>query len=353
VRLGIPDNSVSTLQDTSWPATTRVAVLKESSVAPGEVGTFEFWITTPLKQGTYRQDVNVIREGVAWMNNSQGVHIQVTVPDAIYSWQWQNQAIYTDSSKSMSAPNPYTQVLVPDKRYYIVVLAKNTGNIAWYSSDIKMGTSNPKDGLSSIYDSTWPASTRLSYLKESVVNPGEVGTFEFWITTPSKQGTYVQYLDLLREGVAWMNNSQGVHIQVTVPDAIYSWQWQNQSLYSDSSKTVVINPYSTDLNPSQRYFATLQVLNSGNTTWYKGRVNLGTWNPMDRPGLLRDPTWPNPSRLSTLEETSVAPGQIGTFEFWITSPASRGSYREYVNVVRESISWMNNSQGVHIYASVP
>jgi hypothetical protein len=61
-----------------WAFTTRPAVQAESSVAPGQLGTFTFQIRAPSTPGVYYINVRPVIDGVTWMED-QGVFLIVTV----------------------------------------------------------------------------------------------------------------------------------------------------------------------------------------------------------------------------------------------------------------------------------
>ncbi len=69
VRLGAskPNDRISPFKDSGWLGSTRTTNLLEASVAQGEVGTFEFSITAPSTTGTYKENYNLVAEGITWM----------------------------------------------------------------------------------------------------------------------------------------------------------------------------------------------------------------------------------------------------------------------------------------------
>jgi len=71
VRLGTsnPRDHASPFKDSSWPYSTRPTQLKESSVTPSKIGTFDFSITAPTASGSYREYFNIVAEGITWLND--------------------------------------------------------------------------------------------------------------------------------------------------------------------------------------------------------------------------------------------------------------------------------------------
>src|SRR5207237_82974 len=73
----------------SWLSSTRPALLKEASVAPGQTGTFEFWMTAPTAPntgGVYNERFSLLVNGVTWLNDV-GLSYYMNVAQAQYSWQ--------------------------------------------------------------------------------------------------------------------------------------------------------------------------------------------------------------------------------------------------------------------------
>ena len=75
--------------------------------------------------------------------------------------------------------------------------------------------------------------------------------------------------------------------------------------------------------------------NTGNTTWTKSGAftvtdtRLATYDAWGRASALCDPGWViSCTRPASLKETSVAPGESGTFEFPIRAPLTPGNYSE-------------------------
>ncbi len=127
-------------------------------------------------------------------------------------------------------------------------------------------------------------------------------------------------------------------------DAPYNWQWTGQAAYSDAAHTQPIDIGA--LAPGQTVYLRVQGINTGNSTWQKNGTNpvrLGTWNPTDRNSSFAS-GWLSGNRPTGLVESSVTPGQTGTFDFPITVPSNTGpgSYREYFNPVAEGVSWFND-----------
>jgi hypothetical protein len=329
-----PQNRSSSIYDTSWLSPSRPATLTEQSVIPGQYGTFEFWANTPNNTGYYKEYFNVVSEGVTWMND-MGLHFALNVQPAKYTWASEGQQVFTDSTKLVQAN---TSNLVTGDRIYMTVKARNTGNTTWYKHSANFATSGPNNRISSVRTNEWLSPNRSATLVEAAVEPGQLGTFEFWMS-PTSSGSYKEYFNLVAEGISWMNDI-GFYQAFNVAPATYIWQPAGQGAFTDEIKSTPVD--TNNLAPGQRIYLEIKARNTGNTTWYKGNLNLATNGPRNRSSKYYDSTWMSVNRPSTLQEISVAPGQIGTFGFWVTAPAAQGISREYFNFVSEYNAWLND-----------
>ncbi len=345
--------------DSSWASKDRIGSFTQASVAPGQTATFEFWVTTPPAPGFVRDNINLVDDSVSWFQNNQGVNVWANTKTN-YSWRWLNQGLYADQTKSLSLdPNSN---LAAGKRYYTTLTLTNTSNVLWQQGAVRLATVSPdhNKGYKSIdgnfYDSSWVSKNRIGSFTEASVAPGQTATFEFWIMAPSQPALIKDYINVVNDSISWFYNNQGVNVWANTPTN-YKWQWLGQGLYADQTKAVAVNPQ-TGTVTNHRYYVTLTVRNKSNVTWAKGPVRLATVSPDHSHGYLSvdgnfyDSTWINKSRIGSLQEASAAPGQTGTFEFWITAPGSPGFVRDYLNLVNDGVSWFQNNQGVNVWAAV-
>jgi hypothetical protein len=204
---------ISSFCDTTWLTCNRPVKLKESTVAPGETGTFEFWLDIPyaVNGSTVKESFNLVAEGASWMNDI-GQYFSFTTNTTDYAWQYVNQYSYTDSARTTINNLSSTS---KNTKYYLTLKAKNVGGQIWTNDSVKLGTSTPKDRVSSFCNLTWITCNRPVKLKETSVSPGQTGTFEFNITTPNNSGTYNEYFTPVKEGTAWFNDL-GLFWQITV-----------------------------------------------------------------------------------------------------------------------------------------
>lgn len=218
----------------------------------------------------------------------------------------------------------------------LTLKARNISRHPWYSGGdhpVRLGTWNPENRNSAIFP------TRLATLQESVVQPNEVGTFQFQIA-PNTQGTFVEALNLVVENYAWMS-WPGFSPTIVVTNNPYQWRVDSVSY---GNGTGVMDPGS---NQSMVVWAT----NTGNVTWDKTSppVWLGTWAPGRGSAVATSGggKWPNNTRITQFNESTVAPGQQASFQFDVHMP-SGGNYYEHLNLVAEGQNWFNDA-GLFLY----
>jgi len=124
----------------------------------------------------------------------------------------------------------------------------------------------------------------------------------------------------------------------------FAWAYEGQQAYSDPARTKLFTSVPT-VAPGASYYMRLKARNMGTQTWNPSFLHLGTSRPNDRTSQFADSSWtsyqgvPRPAQLS---ESSLAPGQIGTFDFVLKAPNATGSYTEYFNLVADGQAWLND-----------
>jgi hypothetical protein len=254
-------------------------------------------------------------------------------------WEPVQQNSYTDSSKTVEK-DIYN--LRGGERIYNTVRVKNVGTYTWYKGGVSLGTSQPQNRSSIFKDWTWPSTqnNRTGTFNEDVVAPGQIATFDFWTVTPSRVGEYWEFFNLITSGGTWMND-MGLNFKFRVRPPVYSWAEAGKAVYTDASKDVQV-PFG-DLQPNTRYLVSLKALNTGNLTWQKSAIQLGTWLPVNHPSLYKDWTWPSTqnNRAGTFNEDNVAPGETATFDFWIHTPGWAAGWKpESFNLIVDNNQWM-------------
>jgi len=223
--------------------------------------------------------------------------------------------------------------------YKFTLRVKNTGTSTWRRGRVNLATSKGHDRISGFLregdgPSGWISPNRIKFT-QSTVAPNAYATYEFYMEVPRGMppGQYREYFQLVADGVGWMED-YGIYWNITVPSQ-YSYQYISQNS----------NP---TLRKGRSYKFTLRVKNTGQSTWRRNKVRLGTSRDHDRiSSFLREggnPSgWISGNRIQ-LKESSVAPNAYGTFEFYMKVPnnMSAGSYREYFQVVADGVGWLQD-----------
>jgi hypothetical protein len=209
-----PRDHASPYCDTTWLSCNRVTTIRESSVAPGEDGHFEFYAAASNVLGEFREYFAPVLENKGWTTNDTGFHIY-TQTKSDYAWQWGSLAIWSDAAHT----TPIDLNHVPrGQRAYVTVYAKNTSATVWNkggSTPMRLATSNPKDRSSKLCDVTWINCARIASMDESQVVPGQTASFSFTFQAPSTAGEYREYLRPVLEMKGWTSDDIN-HIYMNV-----------------------------------------------------------------------------------------------------------------------------------------
>lgn len=109
----------------------------------------------------------------------------------------------------------------------VTVYITNTGTIPMFSDDsgcrfrpiTRLGTAKTRDRGSILYttisseDSGWESPSRIK-LDQKRLNPGEKGSFTFWIKAPNEDGIYREFFDVVIEGKQWLGKEFPLNFDV-------------------------------------------------------------------------------------------------------------------------------------------
>lgn len=253
------------------------------------------------------------------------------------------QSVYTDSSKTTQLG--WGATLMPDQSAWVVVQFKNTGNITWTTGgggeDVRLITYGPWGRQSAFCTPAWiqtsPGCNRPVAVSSSVA-PGSIGTFEFPVTAPGYAGTYNEAFGLIIDGQSVLSGGTAV-IPLTVKQLSYNAQPVWQGVYADSSKSG--NPtWSATMIPGQTGWAVVQMKNTSNFTWTNNgsyNVRMITYGGWGHQSMICYGAWistsPGCTRPAGLDQATVAPGSIGTFEFPFAAPTIPNVYNEAFGLI--------------------
>ena len=185
------DTKINLIDNTLVKKSLRVKTSKisESQVAPGEVGKFKITIQSKLNEGAGYIKLRPNFNGENLSENAISIPVTVKKPHFDY--------------KIVKISIPKTTLSFGESLNAIVTL-KNTGNVKWRNygpNRISIGSTNPKDRQSEFTNSS-----RMGFLKEPIVRPGQVGHFIFRLKAPPKSGKYTEYFAPVVESITWLDN---------------------------------------------------------------------------------------------------------------------------------------------------
>lgn len=169
----------------------------QSTVAPGEIGTFVMTFTAPAQEGTYSEHFRPVAEYVGWLG--QEVSWTYTVSRSLAAQQ--TKAAYLTQGP-YSGPGSYNQPITPGNSVTLWVKAVNTGSQIWFNDGANpthLGLTSPRDHNSPFLGGGNARGT----LVESQVPPGAVGTFQITVTAPATAGSYVEHFQPVTEYISW------------------------------------------------------------------------------------------------------------------------------------------------------
>jgi hypothetical protein len=265
-----------------------------------------------------------------------------------YHWSFNSQASYTDSTKATPMS---LNGLSAGQTAWLVVKATNTGNTTWQqtgTNQVDLATDRSTGRSSRFATGAWLSPNTPAKMDESSVAPGGTATFEFPIQVPPGGGTFNEYFNPVVQNITYLNNDVGQYFGIGVGGS-YSWQWQSQSSSTDLSNVAA----------GSSFTVTVHAKNTGTATWLNSstyRASIVACQPtngtISRTSSFFDSSWLSPTTPANVAESSVAPGQSGTFSFTMKAPNTPGTYNEYFNLLAQNITWMNANNGQYFPITV-
>ena len=355
-----PDGSANTLKfkDTTWASDSNAASLNQTSVAPGETGTFTLKLRAPAQAGNYSISFAPGNDADSFANQNAAFNVSVQAPT--YRAAYAGQSAYP--------------TIVPGATSGGFIKYKNNGNVPWYddssvasgpsgSLSTHLATNNPLNRASA-FGATWTANRNRPGLNfavvyesdgttlaanQHIVQPGQIGQFSFNFIASSTQanGVYSEYFRPVLEGSAdGAFSYDNVWIDVRVQAPTYRAAYAGQSNYPTITRDATASGY-------------IQYRNTGTAVWYDDSsktgsllpTHLATNNPLNRasafgatwtanrnrPGLNFSAVYESDGTTLSSDQHVVQPGQIGrfTFTYTVASGQGVGVYHEYFRPVLE------------------
>ncbi|HCW31930.1 MAG: N-acetylmuramoyl-L-alanine amidase family 2 protein [Candidatus Peregrinibacteria bacterium GW2011_GWE2_39_6] len=267
-----------------------VAMMKESMVKPGEIATFQIKAQAYLVGGFQALELTPIFNGTKKTAHYLTLPLYISTPTLSY------QLV------KFGAPGARVKA---GTTFTVVVQIKNTGNVNWYRENmysLKMGTASPRDRTSGFLAN---GGNRYGSLKDEVVVPGAIGTFELSLMAPKRPGYYVEYMQPVIDNAGWL---EGGLIQF----AMSVYDDQTQALFMQRSDAKIFSP-------GEVQAGWVELKNIGNQTWKQtGGSNKVVVGVIKHPSIGVE--------LPTLGQFEVKPGKTARLNFKVTAPKTPGNY---------------------------
>ena len=322
-------------------------------ILPGQVARFVFPIKAPSVSShtLFTEHFHPVVDNHSWMLRGSRTWFNIHVDPVNLAWHTTSQRVFTDETKTteVSPGNTTLYNLRAGQRLYVQAKVQNDGDETWSNSGpnpMRLAATHPRDRSSPVCrPSTWLNNCqRAATMSESTVAPGETATFEFWVEMPyhTDNRVFTEYFNLVQEGVSWAGD-RSMGWQFFVDAENLRAHTTHIDIYTSDSKTTPQNV--AQLTPNQRFYVVMHIRNDGNVTWRPTglrHVRLGLTYPRDRDSPFCDSTWVEPTachRTAVSTESTVPPGQTGTYEFWMKAPSTPGVHFQFFNLVSEGFSW--------------
>ncbi|MBU1992601.1 MAG: SpoIID/LytB domain-containing protein [Patescibacteria group bacterium] len=267
-----------------------LAKMNESSVAPGQTATFNVKVKTELKSDLIYLNIAPVVNGQTKLGKYLVLPLLVTNAD--YSYEIVEKRVPPAFIEAGKEFNGYVDI-------------KNTGNVTWAGQGehrVTLGADHERDRISEFAS---PVGTRLGYLLQQEVKPGETGRFIMKLKAPEDKGYYTEYFTPVMEGIAWFDDYNNSF-------KTYVYEHKYDAAISDSIPNKQIALFET------------------RTMWVKLRNTGGTiWKKKDFSAIYKSSEEIEVTNIS-LAEDSVTPGQMGTIVFTVKAPAETGKIYVYL-----------------------
>ncbi|MDD5341866.1 MAG: N-acetylmuramoyl-L-alanine amidase [Patescibacteria group bacterium] len=293
----------SVLKADSWVSSATVARLTTPNVAPGETGRFEFTVAAPNDRLEASEVFYLAYNDLPLAESGFEIKVQVTGLER--------------AAKLVSADVKKASFL--GARLKTVLKYENLGTKTWTPADTFLNIYDLGDKISRYRDKSWNDDSGKIALKEASVPAGGTGTFEFYEISPNQTGLYRQIFRLFNENRDIINSSASLISRV---DSLF----RAELVSTDLPLAVKAGWQPT---------VTLKFKNTGGATWDKN-LRLQIFDQGLKTSPFYSSTWSTASGNIRLKETSVKPGEIGTFIFKLKSPKQVGLFRHVFRLKSQS-----------------
>lgn len=288
-----PVKSPAIMASSNWPAASIAGQLTAATVTPGDNVAVDFTVTAPSDRLTADEEYLVAIGDQLFNGTKFNIHIDVTGLDRAASLKQKTVPVAT----------------LVKSRPKMVLQYTNLGKITWTPKNTYLKILDLNNRPSRYSDRSWPDSAGKIKLKEASIATGQVGTFEFYETSPAYSGLYKQVFSLYTDNQLVINSATELISRV---DPIYKAELVSANV-----------PLATRVG--WRPTVTVKVKNTGSATW-DSSMRLKIYDLNGRASPFRDTSWNTSAGDIKMKETTVRPGATATFTFRL-NPARSGLYR--------------------------
>ncbi len=291
---------------------TRMAPMFEESVAPGKNAHFEIDFTAPEKFGEFIEKFTLQAPRLGWFPDyGMQFTLNVNKPQA--------------KAEIIKSPKQTFFQVEPGERVEIEFELRNTGDLVWTDDRVDFISANDYIPV-----------TNSRY--ESPVALGQKVKFKVEIQAPYKAGKFFTNLKM----TTGINDAPDF---AQDPGIVIGFEVANSPRFG--AEIVGDNVYNIEMNPWEERRIRIEYKNIGNVDWHSlgGRfwqtvTMLGTYSPKNRTSKFWGAGWVKATRSAVLRESTVEPGEVGSFDITLRAPGQVGTYTEVFNPVVDWIEWM-------------
>lgn len=363
-----PIKRQSVFQHSFWEENYRPGRLVESTVAPGEVGTFRFALQSPDAYGQYQEKFQAVAKNLAWIDGTMftiPISVVQELPQATDTSKPALSVDYPVRDKAYNASWPSGQTITinanPGEQILKTIEVKNNGSKTWQNSGSRFVSlysvrSNYHDFDFYSNGPGWISKSQVRLASETVA-PGQTGKVSLLLQAPNTPGEHTDYLRLAVEDYSWINNGE-VKFVINVK----SDTGQNDNSSSDGDQEKEDDIYKDDgyqamflissgkelaLKSGETTKFRLGFKNVGEKAWNKSGsryVSLYTVDPDYRVSRFAKVASASTGWLDTnqvaMSQNQVLPGQLAYFDFELVAPVTPGQYFEKFRLAVEDYTWI-------------
>lgn len=186
-----PKYRVSDFHADNWVDYTQAALLKESSVPVGSVGSIYLSLQAPQSEGMYEETFHLAAEDTAWIPGGEFT-LAIEVRESADSDDSLADGEASPESQGLSATvllrSSKSVIAEADEEITYKVGVKNTGTVAWTKREIV--TTDYAIASSDTRHASWVSSTKLMVNDGGSIEPGVIDFLSFTFSAPSTKGSH-------------------------------------------------------------------------------------------------------------------------------------------------------------------